>query len=309
VPRYQPVSVNRLLSSTADAHRDSATQKNLVFEVRLREPDVLLWTDPDAAKGMLTNLLSNAVKYTRRGRVFVGSVRMRDGLRIDVRDSGVGIPGSKKDLIYKEFVRLGNPGTTDAAGQGIGLSIVANYCGKLAGHDVKHRSREGMGSCFSLRFPLAPVSSFAADDAGEAPVAVLPERLYLVIVEDNEQFRATLQTDLYSAGYDTHANVKAFASVAELRRHFEVAQHRAPNIVISDYSLLDGENARDVLAVVDEFFGWETVPAIVYTAEVMSQLPFAREHTYLLAKSSDPAPLLNLIQRAIAAARRDDQED
>jgi CheY-like chemotaxis protein len=198
---------------------------------------------------------------------------------------------------------------TEVAGQGVGLSIVANYRDKLTGHDVTHHSREGKGSCFSLSFPLAPASPVTPESPTEPFTDAPTDKLYVVIVEDRESFRAQLKTDLHQAGYDTYNNVKDFGSVAELRKHFELAQHRAPNIIITDYSLEEEETAKDVLRVVDEFFAWETVPAVVYTAEAMSRLPFKREHTHLLAKSGDPAALLRLIQKAIGERPREEEDD
>ena len=109
-----------------------------------------------------------------------------------------------------------------------------------------------------------------------------------------------------AAGYDVHANVKAVTGVSELRDMFAKFSHRAPNIVLSDYRLPDGATGDDVIALVDEVFPWATIPIVIYTADISPELRRRRDHVYVLAKSSDPMPLLSLMQRAIWAAKQAD---
>ncbi|HKE97025.1 MAG TPA: hybrid sensor histidine kinase/response regulator [Povalibacter sp.] len=309
IPRNEPVSVNSLLNFVADSYAEAASQKKIGFVVRPREPDVYLWTDESAARRMLKNLVSNAIKYTTRGRVFVGCVKFRESMRIDVLDSGVGIPREKKNEIYKEFVRLPHPETSRVGGQGLGLAIVAHFRDKMPGHHVEHKSQVGRGTRFSLTFPLAPTPPILPRPLHESSIAIPPERAYVVLVEDSEKVRATLMMNLHSAGYDVLNNVKDFSSASDLRRYLTQANHRAPNIVVTDYGLGGEETAKDVLEAVDELIAWESVPAIVYTAKIMNDLPFERAHTHLLTKSSDPQPLIELMQRAIRESRRDDPDD
>jgi len=77
---------------------------------------------------------------------------------------------------------------------------------------------------------------------------------------------------------------------------------------------LGAERIDDVIALVDEFFPWATIPIVIYTADIGPELRRRRDHVYVLAKSSDPMPLLSLMQRAIWAAKqaeaaRDEEPD
>jgi Na+/proline symporter/signal transduction histidine kinase len=125
-------------------------------------------SDRRLLRRLLQNLVSNAVKYTPRGRVLVGCRRRGDRLRIDVYDTGIGIPHSKKRAIFKEFHRL-DQGAKVARGLGLGLSIVERIA-RVLDHKVEIQSHVGRGSHFSVEVPLAetlPVRAHAAPPRAE----------------------------------------------------------------------------------------------------------------------------------------------
>jgi signal transduction histidine kinase len=315
VPAYEPVSLNKLLGTIAERFRATAAAKDIELIVRPRKNgDLYLWTDAEAIERMLANLVSNAIKYTIHGRVFVGCVLQKQLVRIDVLDSGVGIPDEKKNEIYNEFVRLEQEGVRDAKGLGLGLAIVTLLRDRLDGHRVEHRSAMGRGSRFSLTVPIAAAIPAITEVPASVPQVLPTNKVYVVLVEDHKALRLSQTTLLHAAGYDVHGNVKAVTSVSELRDTFARFSHRAPNIVVSDYRLPDGATGDDVIALVDEFFPWATIPIVIYTADIGPELRRRRDHVYVLAKSSDPMPLLSLMQRAIWAAKqaeaaRDEEPD
>jgi signal transduction histidine kinase/CheY-like chemotaxis protein len=305
VPTYEPVSLNKLLGTIAERFREAARAKDIELIVRPRKNgDLYLWTDADAIERMLANLVSNAIKYTITGRVFVGCVLQKQLVRIDVLDSGVGIPDEKKNEIYQEFVRLEQEGVRDAKGLGLGLAIVTLFRDRLEGHQVEHKSAVGRGSRFSLTVPIAAAIPEIIEVPASVPQVLPTNKVYAVLVEDHKPLRLSQAALLHAAGYDVHGNVKAVTGVSELRDMFARFSHRAPNIVVSDYRLPDGATGNDVIALVDEFFPWARIPIVIYTADIGPELRRRRDHVYVLAKSSDPLPLLSLMQRAIWAARQ-----
>jgi len=108
---------------------------------------------------LVQNLVSNAIKYTPEGRVLVGCRRRRGRLRIDVYDTGLGIPRQKKREIFKEFHRL-DEGAKAARGLGLGLSIVERI-GRVLDHKIEVNSGSGRGSRFSVEVPLAAAAAAA----------------------------------------------------------------------------------------------------------------------------------------------------
>ena len=305
VPAYEPVSLNKLLGTIAERFDAAARAKGIEFIVRpRRKGDLYLWTDAEAIERMLANLVSNAIKYTIRGRVFVGCVLQKQLVRIDVLDSGVGIPDEKKNEIYNEFVRLEQEGVRDAKGLGLGLAIVTLLRDRLVGHNVEHKSEVGRGSRFSLSVPLAAAVPEVTEVRTSVPQVLPTNKVYVVLVEDHNALRQSQTTMLQAAGYDVHGNVKAVTGLSELRELFARFSHRAPNIVVSDYRLPDGATGDDVIALVDEVFPWATIPIVIYTADIGPELRRRRDHVYVLAKSSEPMPLLSLMQQAIWAAKQ-----
>ena len=112
-------------------------------------------TDARLLGQMIRNLLANALKYTRRGRVLIGCRRRGDRLRIEIWDTGIGIPHSELEAIFQEYHQLDNPARQRSQGLGLGLSIVKSL-GDLLDHPVRVRSIPGKGSMFSIDAPLAP---------------------------------------------------------------------------------------------------------------------------------------------------------
>jgi signal transduction histidine kinase len=122
-------------------------------------------SDRALLRRLLQNLVSNAIKYTPAGRVLVGCRRRGSRLRIDVCDTGIGIPQTKRRAVFKEFHRL-DQGARVARGVGLGLSIVERIA-RILGCDVALKSNVGRGSRFSVEVPRAT----AAVAAAAAPVA------------------------------------------------------------------------------------------------------------------------------------------
>src|SRR6202047_5323874 len=114
-------------------------------------------SDRALLRRLLQNLVSNAIKYTPAGRVLVGCRRRGSCLRIDVCDTGIGIPQAKRRAVFKEFHRL-DQGARVARGVGLGLSIVERIA-RVLDCEVALKSNVGRGSRFSLEVPRAAAAA------------------------------------------------------------------------------------------------------------------------------------------------------
>jgi len=110
--------------------------------------------DPTRVRQIVSNLLSNALKFTRFGRVDVRLVTIVGGVRLEVRDTGIGIPEEAQARIFQPFTQAGAGITRQYGGTGLGLALTRNLCKAMQGH-LHIRSEAGFGSCFSAELPLA----------------------------------------------------------------------------------------------------------------------------------------------------------
>jgi two-component system phosphate regulon sensor histidine kinase PhoR len=140
-----PVPLRPVLEGLAAEFAEMANQKGITFLVTATRWVAI--SHPVLLAGMLRNLIRNAIDYTALGGgVFVTSRRCDSELRIEVRDTAVGIHASALSTIFGAFQRAD---TSRMDGLGLGLFIV-KHAADLLGHRVEVRSTEGRGSCFTV---------------------------------------------------------------------------------------------------------------------------------------------------------------
>jgi signal transduction histidine kinase len=98
---------------------------------------------------IVTNLVGNAAKFTRGGRVRMSASRANGTIRVDIRDTGIGIPADKQAAVFESFVQVDGSTTRNTGGTGLGLPI-ARKLARLMGGDVVLESAPGEGSLFTV---------------------------------------------------------------------------------------------------------------------------------------------------------------
>jgi two-component system, chemotaxis family, CheB/CheR fusion protein len=200
---------------------------------------VVIRSDPRLLEQMVRNLLSNALKYTQRGRVLIGCRRRQGRLRIEIWDTGLGIPASELEAIFEEYHQVDNPARERSRGLGLGLSIVKSL-GDLLGHQIRVRSSPGKGSTFSIDVPMASRGEAAPPIPGltlAPPATVRPptRAATILIVEDDPEVREYLALFLTEEGYHAVTAIDGPAALAL----FASAKQR-PDLVLADYNLPNG---------------------------------------------------------------------
>jgi CheY-like chemotaxis protein len=250
-----------------------------------------LRSDRRLLRRVLQNLVSNAVKYTQTGRVLVGCRRQGGRLRIDVYDTGVGIPQSKQRDIFKEFHRL-DQGAKIARGLGLGLSIVERIA-RVLDHKVTVTSRSGRGSQFSVEVPLAAVAAAPVQDSAVVPVDAGQLAGTVALCVDNEPaILDGMEALLGGWGCQVFKAADLHAALAVVAK-----SQVAPNGLLVDYHLDEG----DGLSAISELrrrFGMD-LPAILITAD---RSPLVREQArvqdvQVLNKPIKPAALRALLMQ------------
>ena len=226
-------------------------------------------SDPRLLEQMIRNLLSNALKYTQRGKVLVGCRRRGEKLRIEIWDTGIGIPASELQAIFEEYHQLDNAARQRSHGLGLGLSIVKSL-GELLGHRIRVRSLQGKGSVFSIEVPLSPSGAASApdhrpSDAADASAHMAPRSGSILIIEDDPEVREHLELFLREEGYDAATAVDGPAAL-------ELAARRTirPDLVLADYNLPNGMNGIQVSQKLRQELGRQ-IPFIILTGDISTE--------------------------------------
>lgn len=129
-----------------------------------------IWADPARVTQILTNLLSNAHKYTPAGgSIAVAAWGEGDEVRIEVRDTGIGLTPAEQERLFTKFFRSGNPEARQVSGTGLGLAITKSLV-ELHGGSMSVRSAPGEGSTFGFTLPMAPRGA----DRNGSPETAIP---------------------------------------------------------------------------------------------------------------------------------------
>jgi signal transduction histidine kinase/DNA-binding response OmpR family regulator/sugar lactone lactonase YvrE len=182
---------------------DVSKQKNIALNFRSAIPSFETNFDQDKLEKIIFNLLSNAFKFTLTGTVEVELSEHRGDdrsyLRIDVTDTGIGIPKDKQSKVFDRFYQNELNGSLLNEGNGIGLSIVNEFV-KAHGGYMSLVSEPMKGSCFSVFLPLDRVTVNLRLAEGESATAGDPNggKPTLLLVEDNDDFRYYLKDQLES---------------------------------------------------------------------------------------------------------------
>lgn len=235
-----------------------AAEKNL----DLRFPQntgIVVDADPSLLERIIRNLISNAIKYTTVGHVTLQVKEVAgDGVRLDVIDTGRGIPESEFDNIFSEYHQLENPERDRQKGMGLGLAIVRRLC-NMMGIPVTVQSEIGVGSTFSVVVP-----------AGEGTRVVLrqsPEQIdqdlngrRIVVVDDELPILEGMYEVLSSWGCDV---ITADSPQIAMEK---VNVFGLPDLVIADLRLRNNETGLDTIRTIRDRFRHE-IPAILVTGD------------------------------------------
>jgi len=272
----QPVSFAALTESAINSLRPAIDAKDLLLEKTIDPAAGPILGDPARLQQIVANLLSNAIKFTPAGgRIEVGLERHDSGVRLRIRDTGVGIAAEHLPYIFERFRQVDSSNVRAHGGLGLGLAIVDYLVRQQAGTVWAESEGIGKGATFTVEFPLTSSEIIGGDYRtaelfSDLPGALiqdskpLPEGRLLhrriLLVEDDADTQELLKTVLRRHGAEVtvvSSSADALAAIARSK----------PEVIISDIGMA-GENGyeliRKVRALNPEAGGH--IPAIALTA-------------------------------------------
>jgi PAS domain S-box-containing protein len=278
-------AVNEIFESVATDLLKPLEGKGLQWHV---VPSALVvHSDRRMLEEMIRNLLSNAIRYTDRGKILLGCRRTGEMIRIEVWDTGIGIPVEQLPHIFEEYYC-----DAERGGFGLGLAIVRRL-GEILDHRVAVRSTPGKGTGFSIEIPrgrgnVGVSESVPASDHDEQPF-----RGTVLLIEDETSVRSALSRVLTSKGIEV-IGAATMSDAATLMKQKDMC----PDLVLCDYNLPGPTNGVESIKSLRAALAWN-FPAIVMTGDTRSKTTDAI-HAYgvsLLVKPFLGDELIRLINQ------------
>ncbi|SMH33439.1 PAS domain-containing hybrid sensor histidine kinase/response regulator [Azospirillum agricola] len=261
--KIRTFAIGELLSGLGVEFSALAQERGLTL--RVVGCGAVVRSDPQLLRRVLQNFLANAIRYTPKGRVLLGCRRRGGALRIEVWDTGPGIPENKRGEVFEEFRRLGGDGAGSVAdhrlgpgGLGLGLAIVDRIA-KLLGHPVTLRSTLGRGTGFAVEVPVAEHRAVSAARPAAAPAGQLAGGLLVLCIDNEEAILAGLRALLGQWGCRV-------ATASGVEGALAALDGALPDVVCVDYHVGGGLTGLMVLERLREL--WDRpVKGLLITAD------------------------------------------
>ena len=295
-----PLDARALAEACLDCIRPAAEAKGLALSV-VATPDPLPEVVADAMRlrQILLNLLGNAAKFTAQGSITLRLRPNADGsvLRIEVADTGAGVPAEQRARLFQDFGRLDTEATRMAEGAGLGLALSARLASLMGGR-LEHEDNPGGGSVFWLELPVRDPALPAPAAEGQDALATLASTrpLRVLVVDDVAMNRDIAGSFLRAAGHEAfHADSGAAAIAAVAATAFDV--------VLMDVRMpgMDGLQATRRIRALDD--GRGQVPIIALTAQAFTDQVEACRAAGMDSHLSKPFEMDALLAAVTTAAR------
>jgi two-component system, sensor histidine kinase len=233
------------------------------LRLTVRHSKMMLATDATLLFRVLSNLVSNSLRYTENGGILVACRRRGNVAKVEVWDTGIGIPAEQHERIFEEFYQLNNPSRDRSRGLGLGLATVRRIV-QLLGHPLWLRSTVGRGSRFTVEVPIADptrVQSVAATIEQKVPNLIGGK--LIVVIDDEESVRLGMQSLLESWGCKC---ITAMDSAEALRS----IDGRSPDFIIADLRLRGESTGIDAIRDLRAQLG-NSIPAVLISGDTATE--------------------------------------
>lgn len=273
---FQPISFAAITDSVVNSLRPATDAKQLELEANIDPAAGPILGDPARLQQIVTNLLSNAIKFTPNGgKINVQLERSDTHVRLEVKDTGVGIAAEDLPHIFERFRQVDSSTIRAHGGLGLGLAIVEYLVRQQGGIVCVESEGVGKGATFSVEFPLTSsevvdvnvdmgaTQQPSASETSQCSEPIEDQHLRdcrILLVEDDVDTRDLLRTVLSGHGADLIVVGSSVDALMELQRS-------KPDVIVSDIGMA-GENGYELMKKIRTLEPEEggRIPAIALTA-------------------------------------------
>ncbi len=259
-------NVRKLVTECATIHEEQARRKGLEFVTHIEPglPERYLG-DPTRIRQVINNLLSNAVKFTDQGEIAIHLTGSPEGVRMEIRDTGIGMSRAELDRIFSPFAQAAMDTARRYGGTGLGLSLCQQLVERMHGQ-IRVDSHEEEGTRFTVTLPLSvdvPDHS-PSDQSLVLPIESTPSsyRCRILLVEDNRVNQIVASGLLQRLGHQVDHAENGERALAALSL-------KTYDLILMDCQMpvMDGYEATRRIRQNPQ---WNSVPVVAVTANVMN---------------------------------------
>ena len=259
----EPVDLKTTIRQVIESLTIAAADRQRTIEVALPERDLYIDADPLRVAQIFSNIIGNAFKYTQQGgRIAIQATAADEYVAIAITDDGLGIAPELLPRVFDLFVQGDRALDRPQGGLGVGLTIARRLADLQGGTLTATSAGSGLGSRFTLTFPLLPAERIPV--LSRTPVAAAPTRLRRVlIVDDNVDAAESLATLIGLLGH-------AATVVHDGRQALDVATQSRPDVMLLDIGLpgMDGIEVARRLRSIPELKGLRLIACTGYGREL-----------------------------------------
>lgn len=305
-PEKKPTNIVAIVERVFNDFKLAAEKKNLTFKKDIRQSEIILNTDNRLFTTILYNLVDNAIIYTEEGEIAISAEIKKefgaDIFELQVKDTGIGIPNDKLELIWKEFRQVSEGLSRTFEGTGLGLTITKKNCEMLGG-EISVESEVDRGTTFTVRFTLNEKVS-AKEIRTSKEVVPEPDKLKkrsksskkLLLIENDDSNRDVIERYL-SRYFSIESCVNADDALPKVTAN-------SYDLILMDINLGRGTNGVELTEIIRELPNYNSTPIIAVTAfaSYNDEKEFlSRGMTHYIAKPFFMQDLLKMVDEALEA--------
>lgn len=301
----EPVDLHQVISETISIIRPLAENSKIIIIDNISiASNKLIQVDKTRFKQITLNLISNAIKYNRpKGSVTLGYKTITDSnkLRIQITDTGLGIPEKIRENIFEPFSRFGAE-RTEIEGAGIGLTITKKLT-EIMGGELNFDSQEGIGTSFYIDFPIYADSHSIPEELlieTQNPIFFGDKDQYIILYVEDNFLNLTLVERLLS----DFSNIKLI-SAADGKSGIQMAISKKPDLILMDINL-PGINGIEAMRILQDNPNTREIPVIAVSANAMQQdIERAMREGFkqYISKPIDTANFITIIEKYLQSPK------
>lgn len=272
-----------------------AKEKKIYLKRRMHKENITARIDEKLLRDTLNNIVNNAIKFTKAGGVIIDTNVKNKDLLIAIKDTGIGIPKSKQEIIFSEFRQESEGLSRSFEGTGLGLTISKKYT-KLLGGEILLESDVGVGSLFTLYFP-GVVSGFnipkSKDDSKSKAKPEDALKINNILLVENEVVSAELVKLYLKNIYEVEIAKDGFEALSKVKS-------RKYDVILMDINLGEGITGLDATKKIRKIENYKTTPIIAVTAFAMEgdREEFLQAGcTHYISKPFEKKDLISLLKK------------